>query len=149
MFEYLAWTDETVANFWAGFHELSPGSHFSAKSAGNIVRRTTIFIQDGGLVCDYGFAGGDLLRRLLNRYKVSGIEFTQESIDRANHEITSENFLGALSHDHINEICGRYDAVFFIETLEHLLPHHIESTLSNLYANLKSGGLVVATTPHN
>lgn len=148
MVDHLKWTDETVASFWAGFHELHPGSHFSAKVAGNIILRTKKFIPKGGAVCDYGFAGGELMRRLVARYQVTGIEFTQTSIDRANHEIDSANFVGARLIDHIAELHGRFDAVFFIETLEHLLPHHIDSTLANLHALLKPGGIVACTTPH-
>jgi 2-polyprenyl-3-methyl-5-hydroxy-6-metoxy-1,4-benzoquinol methylase len=157
----LEWTPEKVSNIWAFINERSVQTskpiYFSHKYGGGIIKDVKKHITLQGKVLDFGCGNGHMIEKLLSRkITCQGADFSEESIDRlikrSGSFANSDLFLGAF---HINEIpspslkAEEYGVVFLIETIEHLFPAEIDSTLNEISRTLNKGGYIVVTTPND
>lgn len=147
--EALEWTDEYVSSLWEYYSTFQPEAYFTAQFGTQIIDETAKFLPDGS-VCDFGCGAGFLLGHLLRDRKAAGFDFTRQSLEVARNRYGGQpNLLGLFHLDEIDKIKAAFDAVYFVETVEHLLPSHIESTFTLLHSVLRPGGILVCTTPND
>ncbi|MBT3360330.1 MAG: class I SAM-dependent methyltransferase [Rhodospirillales bacterium] len=145
----LEWTDELVASLWEYFGDFKPEAFFTANCGDRILQLTERFLPASATICDYGCGKGFLLKKILASHKAAGVDFSRnnlESVQADNAE--NSNFVGAYSIDQLAEIKLKFDVVYFIETVEHLLDHHVAPTFQAIEKLLKPGGVVICTTPN-
>lgn len=80
---------------------------------------------------------------------VVGVDWSTNGIDHARRLVKNARFFrGDLtSHEFKKEFPHQFDAVSFIEVLEHIKPGECSDALRNIISPLKSGGVLVITTP--
>lgn len=79
--------------------------------------------------------------------KVSGLDYSERSLAFARIFLPETKFEVADLTDESFFIENKYDAVFLIETLEHIHPDDIPVFTKNLARCLKNGGLLIVTVP--
>jgi len=90
------------------------------------------------------------LKRLVEQFKAVGIDHNWANLEEATALIGAhENLMGLYHISDAEPLNGTFDAVYFVETIEHLLDHHIELTMKKLWDLLKPGGVLICTTPHD
>jgi 2-polyprenyl-3-methyl-5-hydroxy-6-metoxy-1,4-benzoquinol methylase len=145
----LEWTDELVSSIWE-YYSLRPEAYFTHQFGDQILEETFRFAPKGAVVCDYGCGAGFLLRGLVERCKATGIDYTQANLTKSAEIIGNNKNLIGLHHISEAESLGEtFDAIYFVETIEHLLDGHIEPTMKNLQHLLKPGGVIICTTPND
>ena len=145
----LEWTDELVSSIWE-YYSLRPETYFTFQFGDRILEKTFRFVPKGAVVCDYGCGAGFLLKRLVERCKAAGIDYTQANLTKCAEVIGEHNNLMGLHHISEAESMGEtFDVIYFVETIEHLLDGHIEPTMKNLRHLLKPGGIIICTTPND
>jgi 2-polyprenyl-3-methyl-5-hydroxy-6-metoxy-1,4-benzoquinol methylase len=146
----LEWTDELVSSFWRFYAQNREQDYFTGRFGDRILDVTSRFIPRDALVCDYGCGAGFLLEKLVRRYRAAGCDFTPANVEAARRRVgDSPNLVGTFTIDDPALSRGGFDAVYFVETVEHLLDHHVSQALATLGDLLKPGGVLIATTPHD
>ncbi len=95
--------------------------------------------------CNTG-RGGAVLRRLLPRLKIDGLDCVQERLDAIADEIYDRricSFTNAIDLE-----SGSYDAIVAGEFLEHVPPEQVYSTLCEFFRLLRLRGRLMMTTPN-
>ena len=95
--------------------------------------------------CNTG-RGGVVLRRLLPRLKIDGLDCVQERLDAIADEIYDRricSFTNAIDLE-----SGSYDAIVAGEFLEHVPPEQVYSTLCEFFRLLGLRGRLMMTTPN-
>lgn len=150
------WTVEDIAAFWdwqsknAHLHQ----QYFTAVMAPGLVQ----FIKTRGLlkgdVLDYGCGAGHLLEQMLKQEDVNfyGLDFSADSIEETKKRTCSYPGLKQLVL--VGKLptpfkIAQFDAITFIETIEHLQDEILHETMQELYRILKPGGKIFITTPFN
>lgn len=151
----IRWTREKSARFWDHLSS-TPAyreNNFS-KLAGEALLK---FVQRRGVplagpALDFGCGPGFLMDSLIKRgIPCQGAEFSSVAVENANERLGNlplfkgVTMLGTLPAPFRDE---SFNIVFFIETIEHLLPEELNPTLSELYRMLKRGGYIIITTPN-
>ena len=80
-----------------------------------------------------------------------GVEFSRVSVELANKRLEGNPYFKGVELAEGFPLpfeAETFDAVFFLETIEHILPEEFEHTLKELYRILKKGGYVIVTTPN-
>jgi 2-polyprenyl-3-methyl-5-hydroxy-6-metoxy-1,4-benzoquinol methylase len=154
----LVWTDSLVANFWNYQSNYHPEWYFTRQYGQRIVAVTERFISSAAVVCDFGCGAGFLTEHLAKKFKVVAVDVAPDSVEAAARRMSgSSNFLGAfLSSEAASSlavlsggtVCGMVDAVYLVETLEHVLDQHMSSSMSAVSSLLKKNGLIVVTVPN-
>lgn len=141
----LHWTPERVTKFW----NVISGSQldecgFSRVAGAQLFELISPHIPMQGRVVDYGAGAGHFSNVLLRAgYKVGVFE---PSDDNLLDEVKGHaNF----SRVDLDADAGKYDIVFSLETIEHILEPDFDDYLSALHRLTKPGGLVVISTPNN
>lgn len=144
----LEWTDELVASIWE-YYGTKPETFFTFQFGDRILEETRRYISRGASVCDYGCGAGFLLKRLLETHRAAGVDFTAGNLDKAARLIGDHaNLIGLFQPTECSSLGHAFDAIYFVETVEHLLDHHVVPTFTALANLLKPGGVVVCTTPN-
>jgi SAM-dependent methyltransferase len=94
--------------------------------------------------CNTG-RGGAVLRRLLPRLKIDGLDCVQERLDAIGDETYDRricSFTNAIDLE-----SGSYDAIVAGELLEHVPPEQVYSTLCVFFRLLRLRGRLLMTTP--
>ncbi len=145
----LEWTDDLVSSIWE-YYSTTPEAYFTFQFGDRILEETNRHISPGATVCDYGCGSGFLLNHLANNYKVAGIDYGEENLKNAANLIgTNPNLIGLYHTNDIEQLAGSFDVIYFVETVEHLLPDQIETTLNKLRKLLKPNGTLICTTPYD
>lgn len=145
----LEWTGEYVSALWEYYSTFRPETYFTAQFGRQIIAKTAEFLPDGP-VCGFGCGAGFLLDCLLRDRKAAGFDFTLKSLDVARRRLGGNaNLIGLFHLNEIDRVRGMFDSVYFVETVEHLLPSNMEGTFELLHALLKPGGVVICTTPND
>ena len=145
----LKWTDELVSSIWE-YYSTRPEAYFTNQFGDQVLEQTLRFAPHNALICDYGCGAGFLLKRLVERHKSSGIDHTRENLKKAAEIIGPHKNLEGLHHiSETESLDGTFDAIYFVETIEHLLDHHITPTMEKMHNLLKPGGVIICTTPHD
>tara|TARA_B110000046_G_C13012129_1_gene407120 strand:- start:1455 stop:2168 length:714 start_codon:yes stop_codon:yes gene_type:complete len=147
--EPLEWTDEQVSSIWE-YYSTRSEMYFTNLFGEQILEETTRYLPNDAVVCDYGCGAGFLLKRLVEHCVSSGVDHTRANLEKTAEIIGPHKNLAGLYHISEIENLGRvFDAIYFVETIEHLLDHHIAPTMEKMYALLKPGGIIICTTPHD
>jgi len=150
------WNQEKVNRFW-GYFVTNPSLlnlSFASEVGRDIVNRTILYIKRDGNNLDYGCGGGALMGYLFKEgIPCAGIDSSEESI-----KITKERFSNnplfkgvkistGIPHVEIHD--NTYDFVYFVETIEHILPKDLDNQLKELNRIVKKGGYIFVSTPNN
>jgi SAM-dependent methyltransferase len=81
-----------------------------------------------------------------------GLDFSKESLEVLEKKHNGNPLFGGAIH--VTGLptpvkTGSADVVFFLETIEHLLPEHFQPTLVEIARIVRPSGYVIVTTPHN
>ena len=147
----IEWNTERVTRFWNNM--TLTGKYFSDAVGGSLIELASR--ETGGLngrVLDYGCGPGILLEKLLKRgTNCEGADTSPDSLGVAARRL-GENAARCpltLLKDLPSSIPDNsFDVVFFVETIEHILPAEIPQTLAELQRIVRPGGHVVVSTPH-
>jgi ubiquinone/menaquinone biosynthesis C-methylase UbiE len=101
---------------------------------------------EGQRVLDAGCGDGRFCYDMKNEnVEIVGVDFSERALTFARaFSPEVEFFAGDLK---ALEIPGEFDAVVFIETLEHILPREIPTAVESLAGMLKPGGKLIVTVP--
>jgi len=148
MTKKVRWTPELVSSFWNTLAEVSLLTRFSfAKAAAPmLVPLVEPFLRQGADYIDYGGGDGHLCQYLVERgFRCGVYEPSKIGVQNLTERLgNNENFLGAFSTID-NE---RFDGVFCLEVIEHVLDEGLETFLSELVRIIKRSGFVVVTCPN-
>lgn len=145
----LEWTDELVSSIWE-YYSTRPEAYFTYQFGDRIMQETLRFAPQDAVVCDYGCGAGFLLKHLVGRCKAAGIDHTRANLAKAAEVIgRHENLMGLHHISETGNLADTFDAIYFVETIEHLLDGHIEPTMEKMQNLLKPGGVIICTTPND
>ncbi len=150
------WTSENIANFWnwQSRHVSRSENYFTAVLSPGIIRFLKKEKLLKGKILDYGCGSGHLLE-LLGKEKMIecyGLDFSADSIAETQRRTkNSPNIKQLILADRLPAPFegNMFDAITFIETIEHLPDEILYRTLDELYRILKPGGKIFITTPFN
>lgn len=144
-----AWTSEKISHVW-DFYSTQDNEYFSKRAGDSIIKFIKRKIPLDGNVLDFGCGPGHFIELLLEKKIYSGgFDLSLESVDAVRAKFGSDPyFLGGIQSSSfpIPIENNSYDVTFFIETIEHLLPEQINSTLKEIHRILKKDGYTVVTT---
>jgi SAM-dependent methyltransferase len=152
----LAWTPEYVARFWDYWSE-RPDRH-STYFAYQVGKGVCKFLQHVGPLAgqralDYGAGPGFLVEQLIRcGAYVSAVEYSPQCVDDLNQRFQRERFWEAAKLFDGRRLPwddNRFDLVCCLETIEHLLPEHLNPVLRELLRVVRPGGIVLLTTPNS
>jgi len=143
----LTWTPELANSFWSDLanSDFLAGISFSKFAAPLLVDLAQERITKEHSILDFG-AGSHLylVQELLRRGFQVGYYEPSSSPGASNAELGLKGqFLGRVS----DLDSKQYDCVFLSEVIEHLPDESLKSVLSTLSSVVKSGGLLIVTTP--
>lgn len=153
----VSWDAVKVKRYW-DFLEANPVSqeiYWSRQVGPALLRYTERLRPLGGHILDFGCGPGFLLDHLLRKpagKTVWGVDFSPSSIQSACRRLDGRpGFGGASEITHIPTTLEErfFDVVFFVETLEHVLPDSIDAYVGELRRILRSGGILIVTTPNS
>jgi SAM-dependent methyltransferase len=144
----LRWSDELLASFWGYYAEHRQEDYFTRLFGDRILDLTRGFYAADATICDYGCGSGFLLEKLLRTHRAAGCDFSEDNLAAVSRRLGNRpNLVGMYRADappsHLS-----FDAVYAIETVEHILDLHEERFFRNLSALVRPGGVVIATTPY-
>ena len=149
------WTPEKSFRWWNVTSARHQDRYFSMRYGAalvGLVRLSRVRLR-GRSVLDFGCGSGYLLDALLARkIACSGADFSEDAVEVVQKRLAGNPlFKGVqLIQDTPTPLGDEsYDAVFFIETIEHLLDDDLESTLRELRRIVRPGGVVIITTPND
>lgn len=148
----LEWNPEQIRRFW-DWHARNPDSaNYFSKNVGNaVLRQVAAKIPLKGTVIDLGAGPGYLVEKLLARnIRTIAVDASEGTVSALRTRFNGQPyFLGALlSADRVPVSDATADAVFLLETLEHLTTNVEDVLLREVWRVLKPGGHVIATTPN-
>lgn len=149
------WTQDASSRFWdilSDPNAFRQDSYFSKQVGSSILDFTLRYVDMSGRVLDYGCGPGYLLDSLLQRgIACEGVDFSAGSVEQVNSRLSGDSHFRGVTYD--NQLptsleSDAYDMVFFVETLEHILPKYLPDVLKELARLTKTGGHLVLTTPN-
>ena len=150
------WTREKSSRWWDETSSRHQDRYFSQRYGATIIALTQLFgVRNlrSREVLDFGCGSGYLLDALLARnIPCAGADFSEDSVALVEKRLTGNSlFHGVqLVRQLPTDIPdGRYDAVFLIEAIEHLLDDDLEATLTELQRIVRPGGVLIVTTPND
>jgi len=146
----LEWTRDLVAKFW-DYESRFPERYFTYSEGDEILRQFRPYLTQCDTILDYGCGAGHLLDKLLIRgYRAAGLDFSRESVAAVAHRFSGrDNFLGAFQPGDLHHAGRQFDAILLLEVIEHLNDDDLETVLSDVRRILKSGGVIIFTTPND
>ena len=146
----LVWDDDAVRRFWA-YQAHSPRPYFAENFGTEIARRFARHVPPGGHCIDLGCGSGGLVGALLARgFIVSAADDSIDNVERVTRQFGHEpRFLGARLTHAAGEPLPPADAVFSVETVEHIIDQRLGGYFDTIRACLKPGGVLIVTTPND
>lgn len=146
----LEWTDEMVGALWRYQAEENIDDYFTNLFGDRILEATARYVPADAVVCDYGCGPGFLLERLLQHHRAFGFDFTRANIEKARLRVAGNpNLAGLFTFEAGDLPAGAADVTYVVETVEHLLPHHVDGFFEKVRHVLKPDGLVIVSTPND
>lgn len=144
----LEWTDEQLAGFWDYYAESRQEDYFTKLFGERILALTRGYYGSEALVCDYGCGSGFLLERLLETHRAAGCDFSEANLAAVRGRLGGHRNLAATFR--VGEVPPgtAFDALYAVETVEHVLDRHEAQFFANVVGLLRPGGVVVVTTPN-
>jgi len=150
------WDDGKISRYWDHLSQVPTAlDNCWSKQAGKaLVLYVTRKRPLQGRILDYGCGPGFLVADLLEiagTAVVYGVEHSPESVRLVNSRFQGhQRFGGVLPAATIptGYATGYFDTVFFVETIEHLQANFRLTAVKELKRLLRSGGMVVVTTPN-
>lgn len=144
----LEWTDEQLAGFWDYYAEQRQEDYFTNLFGDRILALTRRFYRPDALVCDYGCGSGFLLERLLRTHRAAGCDFSEANLEAVRQRLGGHRNLAATFRVGEPPAGHLFDALYVVETVEHVLDRHEALFFANIAGLLRPGGVVVVTTPN-
>ncbi len=151
----IEWTRERASRIWEyiGSNKAYSSMYFSRRHGESLIRflnRRKLPLS--GRTLDFGCGPGFFLEMLLRRgIGCQGVDFSDTSVRLAQDRIARNPLSGGVLLAHGFPLpleSESFDTVFFIETIEHLLPADLEATVTELHRVIREGKHLVVTTPH-
>jgi len=144
----LEWNDELLASFWGYYAQHRQEDYFTGLFGDRILELTRRFYAADAIVCDYGCGSGFLLEKLLRSHRAAGCDLSEDNLAAVRRRVGNHPNLVATFRVGSPPVDMRFDALYAVETVEHVLARHEEGFFHNLAELLRPGGVVVVTTPH-
>lgn len=145
----IAWDKDKIARVWK-FYSSRDNDYFSKVAGDSLLDCVRRKVSLRGKALDYGCGAGHFIEKLLaRRIPTAAYDLSEESLKIVLEKFqTHPGFLGAIHSSGLPTPIpdDTFDAVFFIETIEHLLPEEAGPVLIELYRITKGGGHVIVTT---
>lgn len=150
------WTDDKIGNLWDYYSTTSPYNtmYFTSKYASDILKISKKYVDiNKKVVLDFGSGAGYLIDEIAISHNPSlyyALDFSQNSVEIAKNKNANFIIEPVLAKNFPSNIpSNSVDICFLIEVIEHLGDEHLRSTLGEIYRVLKSGGVLMLTTPNN
>jgi len=152
----IEWSDEKISRLWDYYSRTPPYSdvYFSKVYGRSMLRRSGLPLDEPLEVLDFGCGPGfilDHLKQLGSSWRYTGLDFSFDSIQKinergqGNEKFCSAQLVTALP---TKLPSTHFDAVLLFEVVEHLSDEHLIGTLKEANRLLKTGGVLVITTPN-
>ncbi len=145
----VVWDKDKVARVWK-FFSSGDNEYFSRAAGDSLLKHVRRRIPLRGPALDFGSGPGHFVAKLLAAgIPTAAFDLDEESIRMIEAKFRAHPaFLGAVCSAGLPAPIpdDAYDTVFFIETIEHLLPEEAGEVLAEIYRLTKPGGTVVITT---
>jgi SAM-dependent methyltransferase len=129
--------DRVAAQYLALEHE---SAHWPRASW---LRRLTDNLPPGSAVLDLGCASGvPVAAELAKKYRVTGVDISQEHIEQAARNVPGTEFICADART-ITFLDGRFEAAVSLYTFDHIPRQEHRALLERLHQWLKPGGLLL------
>ena len=150
----LEWSPDQIARFWDHRSTRDSQDSYFALQVGLAVTNVVEHVRplDGLEVLDFGSGPGHLIPHLLDRgARVSAADHSPSSVEEVNNRFATHRNWGAAS------VCdghrmpfddNSFDAVFCLETIEHLHDDDCAAIFAELLRVLRPGGFALYTTPN-
>jgi SAM-dependent methyltransferase len=144
----LEWSDDLLASFWGYYARHRQEDYFTSLFGERILDLTVRFYAADAVVCDYGCGSGFLLEKLLRTHRAAGCDLSADNLAEVRRRVGGHPNLVATFK--VGEPPGdlRFDVLYAVETVEHVLDRHEKEFFDGLAALLRPGGTVVVTTPY-
>ncbi|MEZ7892940.1 MAG: methyltransferase domain-containing protein [Candidatus Wallbacteria bacterium] len=151
------WDVEQIKKFW-NWYSSNPylKNIYFTKQVGNaIVNMLCIFGKINGNLLDYGCGTGELLFKILKKYKkieCYGADYSDSSIKLTNNKLINFNnwkgskIINGLPLKYDNET---FDIITCIEVLEHMTSEDLTLHLKEFFRILKNKGILFITVPND
>ena len=150
------WTREKSSRWWDETASRHQDRYFSRRFGATIIAMSWLLgVRNirSSEVLDFGCGAGYLLDALLARkIPCAGADFSEDSVAVVEKRLAGNSlFRGVqLIRQLPTDIPdGRYDRVFLIEAIEHLLDDDLEATMTELQRIVPVGGFLIVTTPND
>jgi 2-polyprenyl-3-methyl-5-hydroxy-6-metoxy-1,4-benzoquinol methylase len=149
------WTPEKIGRFWdyVAQNQSTEQNAFSAIAGDAVIDMASQYAGLEGNILDYGCSHGFLIEKLLKRgVRCEGLEFSVGTAEKVSRKFQHDkNFGGVTIVRNLPSPIesGKYDVIFVLEVLEHLLDIFLQQTLEELYRITKKGGIVVVSVPNS
>jgi 2-polyprenyl-3-methyl-5-hydroxy-6-metoxy-1,4-benzoquinol methylase len=149
------WTPEKIGRFWdyVAQNKATEQNAFSAIAGDAVIDLASQYAGLQGNILDYGCSHGFLIEKLLKRgLRCEGLEFSEDTAKKVSQKFgNNKNFGGITIVRNLPSPIesGKYDVIFVLEVLEHLLDTYLHQTLEELYRITKKGGIIVVSVPNN
>ena len=149
------WDNASVERFWDYYARQNKIAYFAQLVGSEVLKVAQKHIPLQGHVLDYGCGKGHLIGKFLEHglTSVYGADFSADSVNHVKKQYgSSSGFKDAyvLSELPAPELkAGFFNAVFLLETIEHLIPPFLHETFTEVARVVQKGGYIVVTTPSN
>jgi len=150
------WTDDKVGRFWdyENNERKFQGAWFTFQVGDGVWNFTKRFIPKKAKILDYSAGKGFLSKRILEEstMAVDCAEFSGKGLQNIEHLISHYPNFGRvipIQSFPIDAADHSYDAVYFVEAIEHLTDNYYLTTLTELKRLIKYGGILIITTRNN
>lgn len=145
----LHWTGPLVARFWDYYAVHRAQDYFTRRVGAAIVAQTMRYLPSNAAVCDFGCGAGYLTEHLAQRFNCAGVDFSPKNVEATRARLAGNaKFTGAMLADEARSRGQTFDAIYLVETVEHLLDDTVTPTLAFVRDALRAGGRVIVTTPN-
>lgn len=148
------WSYEKSSRIWDYFvHNTAYEDSFFSKKVGNAIIDCLLpFSNLSANILDYGCGHGYLIEKLLRRgIACEGLDFSRDSVELVEKKLRKERlFRGVTLATTVPTQLesDKFDVVFFVETIEHILNQDLNKTLTEIHRITRKGGFVLVTTPN-
>jgi 2-polyprenyl-3-methyl-5-hydroxy-6-metoxy-1,4-benzoquinol methylase len=150
----IVWTYEKASRIWDYYasNKTYASIFFSNQVGDSVIDSLLPYHNLSGNILDYGCGQGFLIEKLLRRgVACEGLDFSRDSVKTAEQKFAGQrNFKGVTLVQSIPTQfeSNKFDVVFLVETIEHILAEDLSKTLAEIYRITRRGGYVLVTTPN-
>lgn len=146
----LEWTPQLVQAFWQHYARNRQEDYFTHLFGDRIIQLTRRYYGTEATICDYGCGSGFLLEHILRSHRAAGCDFTPENIEATRRRVGGmPNLLDLFTVADAAKPGRKFDVIYVVETVEHVLEGSLEPFFAALRGLLKPGGAIIATTPND